>query len=300
MNLPKSIFSFFLLALMPALASAQEKSTSEIYSQYQVEIVLGMAGVVLLVALIALFAALYALMAIVNLKKQAAGEVVEEKESFWVSLWTRMNDAVPIEEEETVMTDHAYDGIKELDNRLPPWWLYSFYATIIFGVIYILNYHVFKTAPLQEEEYIAEMKQAEVEVETYLASLDNLIDENSVTFVEDDAELLGGKEIFISKCAACHGQQGEGGVGPNLTDQYWIHGGDVKSIFKTIKYGVPSKGMISWQSQLSPKEMQQVSSFIYTMEGTNPPNGKEPQGELFEREETTSETEESKTVEAGV
>ncbi|MEP4533453.1 MAG: cbb3-type cytochrome c oxidase N-terminal domain-containing protein [Cyclobacteriaceae bacterium] len=300
MNLPKSIFSFFLLALMPALASAQEKSTSEIYSQYQVEIVLGMAGVVLLVALIALFAALYALMAIVNLKKQAAGEVVEEKESFWVSLWKRMNDAVPIEEEETVMTDHAYDGIKELDNRLPPWWLYSFYATIIFGVIYILNYHVFKTAPLQEEEYIAEMKQAEAEVETYLASLDNLIDENSVTFVEDDAELLGGKEIFISKCAACHGQQGEGGVGPNLTDQYWIHGGDVKSIFKTIKYGVPSKGMISWQSQLSPKEMQQVSSFIYTMEGSNPPNGKEPQGELFEREETTSETEESKTVEAGV
>lgn len=300
MNLPKSIFSFFLLALMPALASAQEKSTSEIYSQYQVEIVLGMAGVVLLVALIALFAALYALMAIVNLKKQAAGEVVEEKENFWVSLWKRMNDAVPIEEEETVMTDHAYDGIKELDNRLPPWWLYSFYATIIFGVIYILNYHVFKTAPLQEEEYIAEMKQAEAEVETYLASLDNLIDENSVTFVEDDAELLGGKEIFISKCAACHGQQGEGGVGPNLTDQYWLHGGDMKSIFKTIKYGVPSKGMISWQSQLSPKEMQQVSSFIYTMEGSNPPNGKDPQGELFEREAPTSETEEPETVEAGV
>ncbi|MEO9476457.1 MAG: cbb3-type cytochrome c oxidase N-terminal domain-containing protein [Cyclobacteriaceae bacterium] len=300
MNLPKSIFSFFLLALMPVLASAQEKSTSEIYSQYQVEIVLGMAGVVLLVALIALFAALYALMAIVNLKKQAAGEVVEAKESFWVSLWTRMNDAVPIEEEETVMTDHTYDGIKELDNRLPPWWLYSFYATIIFGVIYILNYHVFKTAPLQDEEYIAEMKQAEAEVETYLASLDNLIDENSVTFVEDDAELSSGKEIFISKCAACHGQLGEGGVGPNLTDQYWIHGGDVKSIFKTIKYGVPSKGMISWQSQLSPKEMQQVSSFIYTMEGTNPPNGKEPQGEIFEREETPSETEEPETVEAGV
>lgn len=289
-----------MVLLVPGLASAQEKTASEIYSQYQVEIVLGLAGVVLFVALLALFAALYALMSIVNLKKEAAGEIVEAKESFWLRIWNRMNAAVPIEEEATVMTDHSYDGIRELDNKLPPWWLYGFYATIVFGVIYILNFHVFKTGDLQEAEYIAEMKQAEQEVQTYLASLDNLIDENSVEISTDPGDIAAGKEIFIAKCAACHGQQGEGGVGPNFTDKYWIHGGDVQSIFKTIKYGVPSKGMISWQSQLSPKEMEQAASFIITLEGTNPPNQKEPQGDLFERSSADQIEQPSKEVQTGI
>ncbi|MFY0598517.1 MAG: c-type cytochrome [Cyclobacteriaceae bacterium] len=294
MNLPKSIISFLSILLLPQLASAQGGSLSDIYAEYQVEIVLGLAGVVLFVALISLFAVLYALMAIANIKKGKSDEVEETKETFWQSLWSRMNDAVPIEEEATVMTSHSYDGIKELDNKLPPWWLYSFYATIVFGVIYILHFHVLKTGDLQEAEYVAEMQEAEQEVETYLASLDNLIDESTVTQTEEEADLSVGKDLFISKCAACHGQEGQGGVGPNFADRYWIHGGDIQSIFKTIKYGVPAKGMISWKSQLSPKEMQQVSSYIITLEGTNPPNPKDPQGELFER---TLETE---TSEAGI
>lgn len=297
MNLSKTTFIFLAGLLMPGLAMAQEASANDLYSTYQVEIVLGMAGLVLLVALLAMFATLYALMAVVNLKKAKSGEVVAPKESFFSRLWNRMNDAVPIEKEATVMTDHSYDGIRELDNSLPPWWLYSFYGTIIFGVIYFANYHIFDYGALQEEEYVAEMQKADAEVEAYLASLDNLIDESSVVFVDDDAELAGGKEIFIGKCAACHGQQGEGGVGPNFTDQYWIHGGDIQSIFKVVKYGVASKGMISWQSQLTPKEMQQVSSYIFTLEGTNPPNGKEPQGELFEREKEVPKTE---ALEAGI
>lgn len=296
MNLPKSIFSFLTIMLLPALASAQESTASDLYAQYQVEIVLTLAGIVLLVALISLFAALYALMAIVNLKKEASGEVVESKEGFWQSLWNRMNASVPIEEEATVMTSHSYDGIMELDNKLPPWWLYSFYATIVFGVIYLLHFHVFKTGDLQEAEYVAEMQKAEEEVQTYLASLDNLIDESTVSLTMEEADLSEGKALFISKCAACHGQNGEGGVGPNFADQYWIHGGDIKSIFKTVKYGVPSKGMISWKSQMNPKEMQQVSSYIITLEGTNPPNQKDAQGELFERELKA----ENETVEAGI
>jgi cytochrome c oxidase cbb3-type subunit 3 len=300
MNLPKSIPSFLMLLLLPELVSAQEKTASEIYGQYQVEIILGLAGVVLFVALIALFAALYALMAIVNLKKTAAAEIVEEKESFWLRIWSRMNDAVPIEEEATVMTDHSYDGIRELDNKLPPWWIYGFYATIVFGVIYLLHFHVFKTGDLQDAEYIAEMQKAEQEVQTYLASMDNLIDENSVELSLDAGDIASGKEIFITKCAACHGQQGEGGVGPNFADKYWIHGGDINSLFKTIKYGVPSKGMISWQSQLSPKEMQQVSSFIITLEGTNPPNQKEPQGELYDRDGSTKNETTSVEAQAGI
>lgn len=280
---------------MPGLASAQTQSMSDIYSQYQVEIVLTLAGAVLLIALISLFAALYALMAIVNLKKEAQSQEQEvSKEGFWLALWNKMNATIPIEEESTVMTDHAYDGIRELDNKLPPWWLYSFYATIVFAVVYIFHFHVFETGDLQEAEYQAEMIKADEEVQTYLASLDNLIDESTVEFSEDEVDMLAGKELFISKCAACHGQNGEGGIGPNFTDKYWIHGGDIASIFKTIKYGVPSKGMISWKSQINPKEMQQVSSYIYALEGTNPLNPKDPEGELFEREIAPS------TSEAGI
>ena len=103
--------------------------------------------------------------------------------------------------------------------------------------------------------------------------------------MEDEAALAAGETIFLSKCASCHGQLGEGGVGPNLTDRYWVHGGSISDIFATIKYGVPEKGMISWQSQLRPKNMQQVASFIKTLEGTDPPNQKDKEGTLYQPEE---------------
>ncbi|MEQ8473237.1 MAG: cbb3-type cytochrome c oxidase N-terminal domain-containing protein [Marinoscillum sp.] len=281
MNYPKAFTILVSLLATPALVNGQV-AAEDVYTTYQVEIVVGVAAVVATLALFALITSLYALQALMGTRRPAE---VKSSETFWKRFWNSMNKAVPIEEEATVMTDHSYDGIRELDNRLPPWWLYGFYLTIIFGIVYILHYHVFDTGKLQEEEYVTEMAEAKEAVQAYLASMDNLIDESSVSFTEDELDLATGQEIFISKCAACHGQQGEGGVGPNLTDKYWLHGGDIQSIFKTIKYGVPSKGMISWQSQLSPKEMQQVSSFIYTLEGNNPPNQKEPQGEEFIRTE---------------
>lgn len=298
-----------MVLALPGLTFAQDGSdVGALYAQYQLEIVVGVAAVVAILALVALITALYAM------KAMARGRVAEEESSlisvkpgeegvgFWRRLWNRLNDSVPVAQEETVLTDHSYDGIRELDNRLPPWWLWGFYITIIFGVVYLINYHVLDTGKLQEEEYIAEMEKAEAEVQAYLASMDNLIDENSVTFTGEEVDLLAGKELFISKCAACHGQNGEGGVGPNLTDKYWLHGGDIQSIFKTVKYGVPSKGMISWESQLVPKEMQQVSSYIYTLEGTDPANQKEAQGELFEREEASEESteEDGQLIEAGM
>lgn len=293
MNLRK-LFTTLMVLSLPGFTFAQETASDlgSLYVQYQLEIVVGVAAIVSVLALLALVTALYAMKAMARGRMSAEEESSlisvrpgEEGVTFWRRLWNRLNDSVPVAHEETVMTDHAYDGIRELDNKLPPWWLYGFYITIIFAVVYLLNYHVFKYSPLQEEAYEAEMKQAEEQVATYLASLDNLIDETSVTFAEDDADLAAGKNTFVSKCAACHGQNGEGGVGPNLTDKYWLHGGDIKSIFKTIKYGVPSKGMISWESQLIPKEIQQVASYIYTLEGTEPANPKDPQGELFERED---------------
>lgn len=285
MNYSKSVLILLSILGGPVMVQAQE-TASGFYATYQVEIVLTVGALVVVVALLALYTSLYALSAIMGVKHQSARVVPAE--GFWSRIWHRLNNAVPLEEEATVMTDHSYDGIRELDNKLPPWWLYGFYLTIIISVAYILHFHVLGTGALQDEEYYTEMEKANAEVEMYLASLDNLIDESSVTMLNASEDLAVGQDLFVSKCAACHGQLGEGGVGPNLADQYWIHGGDIQSIFKTIKYGVPSKGMISWQAQLSPKEMQQISSYVYTLEGTNPPNAKAPQGELFEREASVS------------
>lgn len=278
-----------LLCGLPIISHAQS-----LYEQYQLEIIVTLAAVVALLGLLSLLVALYAMKAVMQAKTERP--VLDEtvpKEVFWRRFLNKLNQSVPVAEESGILTDHAYDGIRELDNRLPPWWLYGFYSTIIFGVIYLAHFHVFGTGDLQEEEYRAEMLAAEQEVVAYLASMDHLIDETNVELLASEVELADGAGIFATKCAACHGQLGEGGVGPNLTDQYWLHGGTMKGIFKTIKYGVPSKGMISWQGQLSPKEMQQVASFIYNMEGSDPPNAKEPQGELFEREVTEAATDES-------
>lgn len=193
-------------------------------------------------------------------------------------VWT---NAVPIDREKDVLLDHNYDGIQELDNSLPPWWLAMFYITIAIGVVYMGYYHWGGEGLSSSEEYELSMVQAEKEIKAYRASLGETIDETNVTVLTDQAALDLGKTLYNANCVACHGLAGEGGVGPNLTDEYWIHGGDIQSIFSTIKYGVIEKGMISWKSQLRPVDMQKISSYILTFQGTSPPNGKEPQGEKY-------------------
>jgi cytochrome c oxidase cbb3-type subunit 3 len=196
-----------------------------------------------------------------------------------------LTDAIPLEREHEVMMDHEYDGIRELDNNLPPWWVWMFYATIAFAFVYLIYYEVLPYGLTQEEEYLAEVQEAEEAREAYLAAAKNLIDENNVEMLAATADLKAGRGIFVEKCQVCHAPDGGGGVGPNLTDHYWIHGGGVKEIFMTVKYGVPTKGMISWQSQLRPIEMAQVSSYIKTLEGTTPAAPKDPQGELWSASE---------------
>ena len=197
--------------------------------------------------------------------------------SIWASLWHAMNKSVAIEKE---MMDHAYDGIRELDNDLPPWWKYGFYVTIVFAVIYLARYHVFQTAPLQLEEFEIAMARAEAEREAR-ALFAPAINEETVVMLEDEEDLARGKAIYIANCAVCHGQLGEGGIGPNLTDDYWIHGGSINDIFRVTKYGVIERGMTPWQDILSPLNIAQVSSYIKTLRGTDPPNQKEPEGELW-------------------
>ena len=216
----------------------------------------------------------------------------DEEEDFLGSVLQKMTDAAPVEEEESVATDHNYDGIRELDNNLPPWWLAGFYISIIFAVVYLLRFHVFQSAPLQKEEYKMEMAAAKEEKEEYLKTAANLVDETNVTKVAEEARLQKGKEIFLSKCAVCHKKDGGGQVGPNLTDDYWIHGSKINDVFATVKYGVPEKGMVPWEDKLSPSDMQNVASYVLTLWGTEPSDPKEPQGELVDRDAREDQEEE--------
>ncbi|MCB0263880.1 MAG: cbb3-type cytochrome c oxidase N-terminal domain-containing protein [Calditrichia bacterium] len=178
------------------------------------------------------------------------------------------------------LLDHDYDGIQELDNDLPPWWLYMFYFTIVFGFAYLLYFHVLDIGDLQAAEYQKEMQAAETMLAKNNAE-NQAQSPQEMTVLTDSENLAAGKEIFMTNCMACHGANGEGGVGPNMTDEYWIHGGAFSDIVNTIVVGVPAKGMISWKPILSPTQIQQVASYLTTLQGTNPPNGKEPQGEKY-------------------
>lgn len=196
--------------------------------------------------------------------------------------WSRLNRFKPVAQEADIALDHEYDGIRELDNRLPPWWLYGFYATIIFGVIYLWRYHVSHSAPLSKDEFEIAVKKADEEVKAYLAQKGESVDENTVTVSVDAADIAEGKKIYTSSCVACHKADGGGMVGPNLTDDHWLHGGDIKSIFKTIKYGI--NAMPQWQTSYSNKQIAQVASYVMSLHGTNPPGAKAAEGQLFKAE----------------
>ncbi len=201
------------------------------------------------------------------------------------SLIEKFNASVPLEKEADVLMDHDYDGIKELDNDLPPWWKYGFYLTIVFSFVYLIHYHVTATGDLQTAEYNKSVEAAKIAKEEFAKLSANNIDEVSVVMIEDKSKLTEAENIFKSTCSPCHGSLGEGNqIGPNLTDEYWIHGGSIKDVFKTIKYGYPDKGMQSWQTQFSPSEIQLLASFIKSLKGTNPPNAKEKQGDLYVEE----------------
>ena len=208
--------------------------------------------------------------------------------------WNNLLGLRPIEEEKDIVIDHEFDGIQELDNPIPIWFNALFYTTVIFGFIYLLVYHVFGWGLNQDQEYIHEVAQAEKAKQEYLSQAANLVDENSVEY--NEALVAAGKAVFAANCVACHGNAGEGGIGPNLTDRFWLHGGEVKSLFKTIKYGIPEKGMVPWEQTLTPGQIAEVASYIITLRDSNPANAKAGEGEevkSYESEETAVAEEEN-------
>lgn len=196
----------------------------------------------------------------------------------WKKVSKDMTDLVPIEEEASILLDHDYDGIKELDNNLPPWWKYGFYITIVWAVGYFFYFQVFEVGALQEKEFQIEMEEGEREVAAYKAAHPELITAESVELLTDKSSLAAGRSIFETNCVACHMEGGAGGTGPNLTDKYWIYDGDIKGVFNTISEGAEN-GMRAWKSDLNGIEIQKVASYILSLEEILPPTGKEPQGE---------------------
>jgi len=243
----------------------------------------------LLVAVIVteIFAVLFLFFSIKRVMAELLPEKVAAvaKKSSMADLWTKLDSkfftkAVPVEQEADALLDHDYDGIQELDNSLPPWWKYGFIITIGFACVYLLNFHVFGNGKNPTQEYAAEMASAQAAKEVYEANNKDKIDEANVPMA-DATGIDKGKENYMANCVACHGTMGEGGAGPNLADDYWLHKGSLNAVYHTLKVGYAEKGMQSWAVKFNPKEMSEIASFVKTLKGTNPPNGKAAQGDMY-------------------
>ncbi|HDZ03498.1 hypothetical protein LCGC14_0583550 [marine sediment metagenome] len=221
-----------------------------------------------------------------TLDEEAKVRYVASKEEKWEWTWgknmyNRMLGTKPMEAEGEIILDHDYDGIRELDNNLPPWWVYLFYASIVFGVVYLLRFHVFNDYD-QNMEYEQEVAAAQLEIEEYKKTAKGLVDANTVKLLTDASDISAGKGIFEGNCVACHMADGGGGIGPNLTDQNWILGGGIKNVFHTISEGGrDGKGMIAWKQNLKPAEIAQVASYVLSFQGTTAANPKAPEGDIW-------------------
>lgn len=279
--------STVLLLLVSAAAFAQEEPKKAGNQELINYLIISLLILVIVAIIIILVQVLMLLRKITNPQKAAAeakddlrGESAPLFSARWWQRWSGFG--VQLQDEQRILIKgHDYDGIHELDNRMPPWLAFLFQGTIAFAFIYLFIYHVFNVgdlpmAELEKETLIVDAKKA-----AFLEKAAAKINENSVTLLADAKTIEEGKAIFTANCVACHAADGGGTVGPNLTDEYWIHGGGIKNIFKTIKYGVPEKGMISWEKQLNPLKMQQVSSYIVSLKGTKPATPKAPQGEVY-------------------
>src|SRR5690606_21736792 len=187
-----------------------------------------------------------------------------------------------IGEEQEIILDHNYDGIRELDNNLPPWWVYMFYASIIFGVVYLARFHIFNDYT-QDMEYDREVAEAQIAIEAYKKTAKGLVDANTVELLTEASDMKAGGAIYSANCVACHMPYGGGGIGPDLTDEDWVSGGGIKTVFESISEGGRNgKGMIAWKQTLKPAEIAQVASFILSeINGKVPANPKAAEGEIW-------------------
>jgi len=234
------------------------------------------------VALILLLVIVITLLSIIYYEGRP--KVVKEKKASVLSKISQLiTKSTPIEREKEIMFDHDFDGIKELDSKIPPWFSWLFIITIIFAAYYMIDYHVIGSGQVMLEEYTNEVHAASLERDALIKS-GAFVNEETVTVITEASGLEAGKAIYDLNCIACHAADGGGIVGPNLTDDYWINGGGLKNVYTVIKYGVVEKGMIAWQTQLNPNQMQEVASYILSLHGTTPAAPKQPEGQIWVEE----------------
>lgn len=278
-NMDKKAKTLTLLGVMMAsLSTAQAQSSSFSSFNYVTWLLLIIIAIELLLIAILTY---HATELLAYFQKKDNPVSPEVQPSTFSKIWQKINNFRPIEEESELEIGHEYDGIKELDNVTPPWFTFGFVSTIIFAMIYLWIYHVSESAPLQIEEYNREVAIAEAKHAEYLLNQANQVDENTVTLLTDATSIASGKKLYDANCVACHKADGGGLVGPNLTDDYWIHGGSVKDVFSTIKYGVLDKGMVAWKDNMTPNQIAQLVAYIHTLKGTNPAGAKEAEGALY-------------------
>mgnify|MGYP003770994247 CR=1 FL=1 len=266
------IVMFWVLVFKRVLAQGNGVVSDE--SNYLIWIIYIVIGLLLLITYI-----LYLVSR--ELKRYVLGEEIDPNQSSIQKLF-QIN---PVSTDDDVIIDESHDGIYELDNPPPPWFMFLFYGCILFALVYFVRFSLTDYGYSQEDEYALELKAAETRslIKPEMKGAIANIDENNVVELMDKASLDLGKSIYIQNCKICHGQGGKGlqGSGPNLTDEYWKHGGGVLNIFKTVKYGVIEKGMVPWKDNLSPIKIQQVVSYILSIQGTNPEGAKAPEGDLW-------------------
>ena len=290
-GLPLLILGFLLLPNFTFAQSVESKMVDQnglgqaFFSSYSIYFY----SIIIIIELVAILVLYRTLMTLIGVKLSSESKKSEP------TIFEKMNATVPIERENDLDLAHDYDGIRELDNNIPPWWLYGFYASMIFAVFYLWRYHVAHSAPLQIEELNQQIAEANAQQESRLKSSTDNVDENTVKML-DAKGITAGADLYSKNCVACHGDKGQGLVGPNLTDDYWLHGGSMKDIFKTIKYGWPDKGMQSWKGNFSPSQMQEIASYVKSLKGTNPTGAKEKQGELFIEEPISAASDSTQMV----
>lgn len=304
----KKVFIFVALLLTSISVSAQEVAPVKTFWDDPLNDPMmplyAVSMMVFVMLILVLTVALY-MVRIINLMAAQAGKERATKEgkvyvpspSLWSKITQKLNASVPVAQEKDIDMGHDFDGIRELDNHLPPWWTWLFIGTIGWALVYFFVFHISSSLPLSIEEYDTEIAVARQQADKLKASQPAaVIDENTLEYKADAEILERGKTVFSSTCVACHRADGGGNtIGPNLTDEFWIHGGSIKNIFLTIKNGKVEKGMPEWGKVMSAQDVRNVAFYIMSLQGSNPVNAKAPQGEKYVPEKSTAQSDSTAT-----
>lgn len=275
------LFFLFFIGMEWAIDSGDQPA----FVRYPIVMLILAFFLLLLIAIEMVVSALNALMRSVMTPEQWEAHEAEEDQWFtetpgFKNFVNKLTRTKKMEEEASITMDHDYDGIKELDNDLPPWWVYLFYGCIAFAIIYLTKYHVLDYDN-QHQEFQKEMAEATKAVELYKLTAPDTKSVENVVLLTEPSDLAKGKALFETNCVACHRPDAGGAIGPNLTDAYWILGGDVKEVFNTIMEGGRSgKGMVAWKEIIKPSEIEKIASYVLSLQGSNPVDPKAPEGEL--------------------